>query len=784
MRLRYNIDMRRVLIFLLFISLAAGVAASSHTVNAAQVLGFKAGEIMDDVVMTNSKSMTVPQIQNFLNSKVPACDTWGTQPSEFGGGTRAEWAASRGISTPFICLRNYTEGGKSGAQIIYDVAQKYTINPQSLIVLLQKEQGLVTDTWPLPIQYRSATGYGCPDTAPCDSQYYGLINQLDWSAKMFRSIIDQNPNWYSPYFVGNNPRVYWNPDTERCGSAPLNIVNWTTAGLYSYTPYRPNQAALDAGYGLGDSCSAYGNRNFYSYFKDWFGSTQGSPFFAINGRIYIDGAENRYYYVPSPDILSTYGVGSTFNSIREVDSSYIQGKTNAGNLPRMARFEGLEIYAVDESKLHHVMTAEDYESYGYTFGQEALLPSYLAQKYTESTDMSTILKQHNRPETYFVSEGKKQHIGNSKAYTTLGSPVYNTLPTVTLSSGFVNSITNGTPILANGSIVKAIDTDEHYIFSGGSLRSVDTPIATDWGLPVDYTAHSSLVNLLPKSNAVGRLVKSSSDKYYILDNTRKLLVEQASLANMGMGTEDFTLAGDDILNRFTEKPMTSLVQQYGTNEVYAIQNGQLYHIYGSADLTSLGYSWSQLIRLKPGSVQLFTNSGKKLFHPGRLVRVANTPEVYLIDGAFSRRHIPSEDTMIQYGFSFNNVQVVKSSDLNGYTVSTPLNKLIKDMSDKYWLVDSGKRWGLADESIVNAYLLVTAEATPLNDSILSYVPSQGELTYLVRARDRLEVYKIENGNKRWIKSEQAFISNGFSWSQVKVMSQSFVNSLQNGTDIQ
>ncbi len=23
-------------------------------------------------------------------------------------------------------------------------------------------------------QYRSATGYGCPDTAPCDSKYYGL----------------------------------------------------------------------------------------------------------------------------------------------------------------------------------------------------------------------------------------------------------------------------------------------------------------------------------------------------------------------------------------------------------------------------------------------------------------------------------------------------------------------------------------------------------------------------------------------------------------------------------
>ena len=52
------------------------------------------------------------------------------------------------------------------------------------------------------------------------------------------------------------------------------IQNQATAGLYNYTPYRPNQAALDAGYGTGDSCSAYGNRNFWLYFTDWFGSTQ------------------------------------------------------------------------------------------------------------------------------------------------------------------------------------------------------------------------------------------------------------------------------------------------------------------------------------------------------------------------------------------------------------------------------------------------------------------------------------------------------------------------------
>lgn len=229
---------------------------------------FQAGNIMSDSVFTNKNSMTAAQIQSFLNAKMPACDTWGAKP--YGGTTRAQYAASIGISTPFICLKDYSENGRSSAQIIYDVGQKYTINPQVLVVLLQKEQGLVTDDWPWPIQYRSATGYGCPDTAPCDAQYYGLTNQLDWAAKMFRAILDDSPTWYTPYELGNN-FVQYSPDGS-CGGSVVNIQNRTTQALYNYTPYQPNQAAIDAGWGMAP-CGAYGNRNFSLYFREWFGST-------------------------------------------------------------------------------------------------------------------------------------------------------------------------------------------------------------------------------------------------------------------------------------------------------------------------------------------------------------------------------------------------------------------------------------------------------------------------------------------------------------------------------
>ena len=258
----------------------------------ADVPGWNAGKIIDDYVFTNSGSMSAQQIQNFLNSKVPVCDTNGTQVSEFGGGTRAQWAAARGYSPPFTCLKDFSEGGKSSAQIIYDAAQEFQINPQVLIVLLQKEQSLITDTWPIPgsSQYRTATGYGCPDTAPCDSQYYGLTNQVRWSARMFRAIMNASPTWYTPYVVGNN-YIQYSPNSS-CGGTTVNIQNRSTQALYNYTPYQPNPGALAAGWGQA-SCGAYGNRNFYLYFTDWFGSTYTPDFSAqpLWQQIYTDNTK-------------------------------------------------------------------------------------------------------------------------------------------------------------------------------------------------------------------------------------------------------------------------------------------------------------------------------------------------------------------------------------------------------------------------------------------------------------------------------------------------------------
>ena len=236
---------------------------NNRSAQAADLKKFNAGNIISDSVFYNYSTMSASQIQDFLNSKVKSCNGDYTCLKDYRSST---------VSKPVdsYCSGYNSSSSQSAAEIIYGVSQSCKINPQVLLVLLQKETGLVTHTGPGSWRYQTATGMGCPDTAACDSQYYGLFNQLYGAARQFK-IYQAKPSNYR-YVANRNNSIQWNPSAS-CGSTNVYIENQATAGLYNYTPYAPNQAALNAGYGTGNGCSSYGNRNFYLYFTDWFGTT-------------------------------------------------------------------------------------------------------------------------------------------------------------------------------------------------------------------------------------------------------------------------------------------------------------------------------------------------------------------------------------------------------------------------------------------------------------------------------------------------------------------------------
>lgn len=249
---------------------------NNETAEAANFGAFDAGYIISDWQMKNYNSMSEADIQNFLTSKNPCNNRdYGLYLDQTATYPKVKWHWS---DNHFVCLSEERFGdgetigsGDTAAHIIWEAAQYYKINPQVLIVTLEKENGLVTDTLPHSGQYKTAMGFGCPDGAPCNSEYFGFKNQVYQAAALYYYITYNDWSGYRIRKSLGNNNLMWNPDHPECGTTWVNIRNYATAALYTYTPYPPNGAALNAGYGMGDTCSSYGNRNFYAYFEDWFG---------------------------------------------------------------------------------------------------------------------------------------------------------------------------------------------------------------------------------------------------------------------------------------------------------------------------------------------------------------------------------------------------------------------------------------------------------------------------------------------------------------------------------
>ncbi len=153
-------------------------------------------------------------------------------------------------------LANYTSKNvfnveKTAAEIIWNSAQTFEINPQFLLVMLQKEQSLVEAPFPSKDQYDWAMGYSiCDDCSKSDprlQKFKGFGNQVYYSAKRIREnyLVDLERRGFTETGVG--------PGREsRIDGTTVIPVNNATASLYTYTPH------------------LHGNKNFVKIWNRWF----------------------------------------------------------------------------------------------------------------------------------------------------------------------------------------------------------------------------------------------------------------------------------------------------------------------------------------------------------------------------------------------------------------------------------------------------------------------------------------------------------------------------------
>ena len=258
------------------VAAVAGVVVPGPSIAPASALSgsqFNPGNIISDAYFFDRNAMSEAQIQSFLDSKSGGCLN-----SLCLGVLRVNTATEPASYSPggeLLCNAYTGATSERASTIIFKVQQACGISAKVLLVILQKEQSLVTRAAPTALSIERAMGYGCPDNTggTCASQYYGFYNQVSnaaWQLRRYGApppFGNYQPGWEAIQF---NPNI-------ACGSSQVYITNRATAALYNYTPYQPNAAALGNLHGTGDGCSSYGNRNFWVYYNDWFGSPTQPP---------------------------------------------------------------------------------------------------------------------------------------------------------------------------------------------------------------------------------------------------------------------------------------------------------------------------------------------------------------------------------------------------------------------------------------------------------------------------------------------------------------------------
>ena len=255
-------------------SASASAAWPEYTIDVSK---FNAGQIITDDLFFDKGAMTASEVQSFLNAKVPVCDPGYTC-------LKSKTEKTYDIPANPMCTAYSGAASETAASIIYKVGRACGISQKVILVTLQKEQGLVTDTWPSARQYKYAMGADCPDSGDGCGLTAGFFRQVYRGTYMMKRYTqpagtgpgtDYETDFASMHRAKSTVWVRYGVDVN-CGSKKVYISNQATHVLYVYTPYTPNAGALKAGWGTAP-CGAYGNRNFFRYYFMWFGDPNGIP---------------------------------------------------------------------------------------------------------------------------------------------------------------------------------------------------------------------------------------------------------------------------------------------------------------------------------------------------------------------------------------------------------------------------------------------------------------------------------------------------------------------------
>lgn len=322
--------------------------------------------IISDNDLTAYQAMSVKDVQDFLNLQKSGIASM--QFTDTDGSTR------------------------SAAEIIVSAANEERISPRYILVMLQKEQSLISSKNPTQKQLDWATGYGICDSCsmeePSVQKFRGFATQVRRSAGIMRYYYD-------------NAQFGW---IKRAGqqyaidSLSITPQSNATAFLYTYTPH------------------ITGNKNFWKIWNQWFTNfyPDGSVIKAAgDSTIYLIEDGKRRPFMNKASFVSRFSEGSIL-PVELADLAIYPLGTNISipNYSIVRSPSGMLFMLIDNVK-HPIASTAVFKTIGYNPGEVEDITEDELATYDSGTFITTaslyplgaIIQEKKSKALYYVKNG-------------------------------------------------------------------------------------------------------------------------------------------------------------------------------------------------------------------------------------------------------------------------------------------------------------------------------------------------------------------------------------------
>jgi hypothetical protein len=495
---------------------------------------------------------------------------------------------------------------RSAAQLIWDASQMTGINPQVILVTLEKEQSLIDGSYSSTSREQTALdhamGFSCPDSTGCSSQFGGFYFQLFGTidaqgnkylgapASLMRSF--STPNGRGPMIDINNSTL---------GSPLVSVSHVGDTIILGNTQGQPYNAPATQSVTLGDSATAAlyrytphvynGNYNFWKFFSTWFKYPNGSL-------VQISGSSN--IYIVSNGAMSLFpqfvqesrGIDAKTATIMQISqsdfSSYTQGPVYSppDNTVITVQGDPANTYYVFENGQRHPASAfvlsqrklDPQAAFSVNPTDAGLFP--LGSQLTPAD--GTLIQAQGSPTVYVVENGEIYALTGF----TFGQYGYLFKNVVQLPASEVNSYQNGGfQLPKDGTLLKFAGNNTVYLLKDQLLDPISGTIFNLNGysfknvvtLSAGEVANATPGMFLPPPDGTYFFIQETGN-YYYYSNTTKHSISAYVLKQRNVKKLAVQLSLEEGIDINDGNPLPpkdgTLIQGDASQAIYVITSGQ------------------------------------------------------------------------------------------------------------------------------------------------------------------------------------------------------------------